>query len=1141
MNRHPWIGHGILVLTAFVLLAGCGRARPDLASQPTLYVVGYAHLDTEWRWDYVTTIREYLPKTFNTNFELFEKYPDYVFNFSGANRYRMIKEYYPAAWERLKGYVEAGRWFPCGSAMEESDVNSPSAESLIRQVLYGTKLFRDEFGFTSAEYMLPDCFGFPASLPSILAHCGIKGFSTQKLTWGSAAPVGGPGSPEETPVGIPFNVGFWEGLDGRGVIAALNPGSYGGQVSYDLSTSPDPDSPQARRFIDWPARIDRNGKVSGVFADYMYYGTGDTGGSPREASVALLQAIVTRSEAVIPPPGQGGQRGQPQPPPEPAPPVVVGTGPVRVISARADELFTDITPRQAAGLPRYKGDLELTNHSAGSLTSQAYVKRWNRQNEVLADAAERASVAAAWTDGRPYPLKRLNDAWTLVTGAQFHDIIPGTSIPKAYEYAWNDQLLALNQFAAVLTSAVEGVAAGLDTRVEGIPVVVYNPLEIPREDVVEAAVTFPGGTPAAVRVFGPDGREVPAQLRTDGRVLFTAALPPVGWAVFEVRAAAAPSNSLELKVTSTSLENARYRVRLDRNGDVAGIFDKAAGRELLAAPLRLAVSTDNPAQWPAWNMDWEDQSRAPRAWVGGPARMRVVESGPVRVAVEIDRRAEGSRFIQTIRLAAGSAGDRLEIGNRIDWRAAEANLKAVFPLTVANESATYNWDIGTIQRSGNDERKFEVPSHQWIDLTDRDGSYGVTVLTDCKNGSDKPDERTLRLTLMRTPGTRGGYPDQGSQDWGRHEFLFGLAGHAGTRSQAGTDWQAWRLNQPLVAFTAPRHEGTLGRSFSLLNLSSDRVRVLALKGAERGDEVILRLVELDGVTQSGVRVAFAAPLAGAREVDGQEMPVGRARLEAGVLVTDLAPFQVRSFALRLGRAPAPATAPGWRAVDLPLDRVVASRDSIRTSAGFTGDGQCLPAEMLPAELPWGDIRFRLAPAGRSEPEAVTARGQTIQLPEGTYDRLYLLAASADGDRPADFRVGTTSIPLTVQDWGGYIGQWDNRIWKQVEVTRPADPIRNRPARTTMVDEFAGLEPAYVKRAPVAWFASHHHDAEGVNQPYAYAYLYAYCLEVPAGARTLTLPNDPSIRILAVTVSGGGVPLRPVQPLYDVLARDDGGR
>src|SRR5258708_34693631 len=94
--------------------------------------------------------------------------------------------------------------------------------------------------------MLPDCFGFPASLPSILAHMGLKGFSTQKLTWGSAARVGGPGSPENTPVGIPFNVGFWEGPDGRGVIAAFNPGSYGGHRAGDNTQSPVPREPQAR-------------------------------------------------------------------------------------------------------------------------------------------------------------------------------------------------------------------------------------------------------------------------------------------------------------------------------------------------------------------------------------------------------------------------------------------------------------------------------------------------------------------------------------------------------------------------------------------------------------------------------------------------------------------------------------------------------------------------------------------------------------------------------------------------------------------------------------------------------------------------------------------------------------------------------
>jgi alpha-mannosidase len=121
-----------------------------LTRQPTLYVVGYAHLDTEWRWDYPTTIREYLPKTMRVNFDLIEKYPHYIFNFSGANRYRMIREYFPEGYERVKRLVAAGRWFPSGSSMEENDVNAPSAESTIRQILYGTQYFRREFGRTSA-------------------------------------------------------------------------------------------------------------------------------------------------------------------------------------------------------------------------------------------------------------------------------------------------------------------------------------------------------------------------------------------------------------------------------------------------------------------------------------------------------------------------------------------------------------------------------------------------------------------------------------------------------------------------------------------------------------------------------------------------------------------------------------------------------------------------------------------------------------------------------------------------------------------------------------------------------------------------------------------------------------------------------
>src|ERR1039457_3930185 len=147
--------------------------------------------------------------------------------------------------------------------------------------------------------MLPDCFGFPASLPSILSHCGLRGFSTQKLTWGSA-------------VGIPFNVGAWEGLDGESVIAALNAGSYVSTVKENLSLSG-----------KWLERLDTNGEKGGLYTDYRYYGAGDRGGAPTEESVQWVEKSVN------------------------------STGAVHVVSAKADQMFLDITDAQKARLPKY--------------------------------------------------------------------------------------------------------------------------------------------------------------------------------------------------------------------------------------------------------------------------------------------------------------------------------------------------------------------------------------------------------------------------------------------------------------------------------------------------------------------------------------------------------------------------------------------------------------------------------------------------------------------------------------------------------------------------------------------------------------------------------------------------------------------
>ena len=124
-------------------------------------------------------------------------------------------------------------------------------------------------------------------------------------------------------------------------------------------------------------------------------------------------------------------------------------------------------------------------------------------------------------------------------GGHFHDTGAGTATPRAYEFAQNDDVIAMNQFAGVLTSATEAVASGLNTQTAGVPVVVYNSLNIAREDVVEAAVSLPAGT-TAVRVTGPDGKEVPAQWE-DGKAVFVAKTPSVGYAVYSVEPATAPA------------------------------------------------------------------------------------------------------------------------------------------------------------------------------------------------------------------------------------------------------------------------------------------------------------------------------------------------------------------------------------------------------------------------------------------------------------------------------------------------------------------------------------------------------------------------------------------------------------------------
>lgn len=1038
----------------------------NLATDRILYSVGYSHLDTEWNWDYPTSINEYIKNVMTENFYLFEKYPNYRFNFTGSRRYHMMKEYYPDLYAKVKQYVANGQWYISGSSVDEAETLMSSPESIIRQVLYGNGFFKTEFGKQSRDYMVPDCFGFPASLPSILHHAGLLGVTTQKLPWGSA-------------VGIPFNVGTWRGPDGNGLLAALNGGWYTGSIMprFDLDTT-------------WSNRLDENRKKTGYAFDFRFYGVGDQGGAPRENDVKHALGSQNNADSKF-----------------------------KILLTSSDQIFKDITPQIQEQLPTYEGDLLLTEHSTGSLTSQAFMKKMNRKNELLARAAEQLAAVADWKGPASYPYKKLSNAWELVLGSQVHDVLPGTAIPKAYEYAWNDEFVAANSLANIVKNAIAIVAKDLNTNAAGKAVVVYNPLAIERQDMVEAETTF-DNTAESIMVTAPDGKTAPAQIiEINGnkvKFIFMAKVPSIGLAVYGVQpGSTAQGGSGALKITDHTLENEYYRVTLNNQGDIASLFDKTNNRETFAKPARLEFQSEKSYEWPAWNMKWNERQKPPVGYLNEVISMRIVENGPLRVALEVKRKGMNSEISQVLRLSAGPGGKRLEISNIIDWQSKGVSLKASFPLVAANEKATYNLGTGTIERGINNRKKFEVPSNQWFDQTDTAGRFGVSILEDCKYGSDKPDVNTLRLTLMYTPKIDTLFVVQGSQDWGIHQFRYGLYAHTGNWSQALTPWQGAFLNQPLLAFETEKHAGRDGKSISFLQVSTSQVGLMAYKKMETGDYYIVRVNELLGKGSKNVTIRFPGTIVDAFEVDGQENRTGSADFHAQSLQFDLDHYAIKAFAVKFASVPRNSPAVQQTSVALPYNLDAFSFDGNRDDGKLEGR-YSLPAELMTDTITSDGIQFKMGSRTDEQKNAVTCKGQKINLPQGNYTTLYLLADATKYDTVGQLMIDEKPEQLMVQKWFGYIGQFYNRNFERDETT-----VRS-------------IDAPYIKNDNIAWFASHRHlGYPSKNDAYIYSYLFKYKIKLTPNAKTITLPANDNIKIFAITVAKDEAPeINTLQPLYD---------
>lgn len=689
-------------------------ASPAHASAPVLGAMGHAHIDVAWLWPLRETVRK-TGRTFSSMVDLMDRYPEFIFCQSQPHLYWYTKKHYPELYRRIREKVQAGQWIPTGAMWVEADANIPSGESFVRQVLFGTRFFREEFDMEVASLWLPDVFGYSSALPQILKRSGINYFLTQKISWCQFNT-------------FPYHSFWWKGLDGTRVLTHFPPAD-----TYNATVHPREMLHSTRNY---------NEKDRSPLQAYVY-GYGDGGGG---ATAEMLE-LARRYRNL-----EGSPRIEPMTP----------------------RTFFERLEAESEDLPEWVGELYLELHRA-TLTTQARNKRFNRMCELLLRDAEYYGTQALLRGGS-YPQQALHEAWRTVLLNQFHDIIPGSSITEVYEDSDRDYAEVVDAGTRARDAARGRVLRDIDTRGEGTPVVVFNTLGHERVETVSLADVQLDRRRNWVAV-DPDGHVQTVQIGAAGEAVFHAHVPSFGHTVYHLQAGGAEDTPM-LQADAQQMENEHLRVRFAADGSIRSLYDKHTRRETVPGGARSNVFTlyeDKPCNWDAWDIDVFYRDK-PLETGGTLVSSELIECGPVRAVLRQRRTIGRSTIRQDIILSADAR--MLVFDTQIDW-ADESHvlLKVGFPVDVMAERARFDIQFGSVERTTHsntprDLAQFEVAAHKWVDLAE--GDYGVAVLNDCKYGHDVHGN-VISMSLLRAPKQ----PDEKADINKTHPVRYALLPHAG--------------------------------------------------------------------------------------------------------------------------------------------------------------------------------------------------------------------------------------------------------------------------------------------------------------------------------------------------------------------------
>lgn len=842
------------------------RARSLLQAQiearaastaPEVSAIGHGHLDLVWLWPLRETVRK-AGRTFSSTLLYMEEYPEYRFGASQPQLYQLVKERYPELFSRIRRAVSQGRWEPLGAMWVEPDCNIPSGESLVRQIYYGKRFFREEFGVEVDNLWLPDTFGFSPVLPQLMRGSGLKHFMSQKMCWNKTNQ-------------FPYHSFVWVGNDGSRVFAHFLPSNtmnskvLPAELLFGAGNFRQKD--RCRRWL-------------------FSFGEGDGGGGPGRHHLELARRA-------------GNCQGLPR------------------LTQRFARDFFRLAEQEAVDFPEWHGELYLETHR-GTLTTCGKTKADNRKSEIRLHDLELLLLLNHVLLGAEYPAARLEKLWKTLLLHQFHDILPGTTIHLAFEESSKSFEQLISESEGLIEQALRTLAAGPDRvakeagRTAAGPgraakgpgsLLLMNPTGFARRQVCQLPLA---DWKPEEQLLTKNGESIPVQRSQEG-IFLECSLPPHGFVLLRrQQAAGKPADVKSLRASARLLENSKLRLEFSREGTLKRIFDKEEQREVLAKAdqgNRLLLYPDVPIGYDAWDIDPYYRTATPE-----PSRLlsvEVKEQGPLCVSLLQKRSVSRSEIVQEIRLYRDSR--LVEFRTRVEWREDQRMLKALFPVNVRAESARFDIQFGNISRpsfknTSWEQARYEVFAHKWVDLSEH--GYGVALLNDCKYGHNV-DRNVLELTLLRAPID----PDP-QRDRGSHSFTYALLPHRGDFREGEVIPAAYFLNFPLLLVQAGGQAEQDPRAARLENralfcVDSPNVVLETVKRSELEEAVVVRLYESYG---SRGEVVLRTPFGvlQAREADLQEndldaLPVQGDEKGSAVRFY-IKPYQIKTIKLWLSAA-----------------------------------------------------------------------------------------------------------------------------------------------------------------------------------------------------------------------------------------------